>query len=280
MESYQVNKISKDEFGRVHGVFAYNKPAGVSSHDIVYKFRKHFETKKVGHAGTLDPFADGLLILLVGKATKLSDKFLNTDKEYKARILFGLETNSGDPEGDIVESYGKTFKLSKDEVESVLKQFTPTYNQSIPLFSSVKVGGKKLRELARSHNSFKLEKRENGTFAIFFNVKGEAVGNLQLPSKEVNIYKAEVLNQGMLSKTEVLNTFKDVFGHRKETLDETKFILNEYIYVDILISVSKGTYIRQLAIDLGAKLKKPAMLIGLTRTKVGDFSIEDTYSIT
>lgn len=123
MESYQVNQITKDEFGRVSGVFAYNKPAGVSSHDIVYKFRRHFETKKVGHAGTLDPFADGLLIVLVGKATKLSDTFLNTDKEYRARILFGIETNSGDPEGDIVETYGKSFELDSSLIQEAISNF-------------------------------------------------------------------------------------------------------------------------------------------------------------
>lgn len=279
MESYQVNKIYTDDFGRVSGVFAYNKPAGVSSHDIVYKFRRHFSTKKVGHAGTLDPFADGVLVVLVGKATKLSDKFLNTDKEYKARILIGLETNSGDPEGEIVDGYGKPFELTKSQIEDALSQFSPSYKQSVPLFSSVKVGGKKLRELARSYSSFKLEQREKSTFAIFYNQNGEAVRNLELPSKEVSIYKFELLEQGTISKDTVVETFKNAFGHRKETLDESKFQLEEYIYIDVLVSVSKGTYIRQLAIDLGVKLKKPAMLIGLTRTKVGDFSIENTYKI-
>lgn len=279
MESYQVNKISRDDFGRVSGVFAFNKPAGVSSHDIVYKFRRHFETKKVGHAGTLDPFADGLLVVLVGKATKLSDTFLNTDKEYRARILFGIETNSGDPEGDIVETYGKPFSLESADIQKATSKFSPSYNQSVPLFSSVKLGGKKLRELARSHHSFKLEKRENGTFAIFYNSKGEAVQNIQLPSKTVNIYKSEVVSTGNYTKAELIDIFRNVFGKRKVELDESEFKLENYQYVDLLVSVSKGTYIRQLAIDIGTELNKPAMLIELTRTKVGDFSLEDTYEI-
>lgn len=279
MESYQVNQITKDEFGRVSGVFAYNKPAGVSSHDIVYKFRRHFETKKVGHAGTLDPFADGLLIVLVGKATKLSDTFLNTDKEYRARILFGIETNSGDPEGDIVETYGKSFELDSSLIQEAISNFSPSYKQSVPLFSSVKLGGKKLRELARSHHSFKLESRDKGAFVIFYNQKGEAVQNIQLPSKMVNIYKADVINSGTYTKSELIDIFKNVFGKRKQELKETEFKLENYQYIDLLVKVSKGTYIRQLAIDIGRQLNKPAMLIELTRTKVGDFSIENTYKI-
>lgn len=276
MKSFQVNKINTDEFGRTHGVFAYNKPVGVSSHDIVYKFRRHFNTKKVGHAGTLDPFASGLLIILVGKATKLSDKFLNNDKEYKARILLGIETTSGDPEGDIVNASKEKVNIDLKDVSAKLQSFLPGYNQTVPLFSSVKVNGKKLRELARQYSKFKFNSNNE---VEFFDINGKSMYKVTLPVKEVKIYNIELMDSGVLSKTQIVNTFNSVFGHKQMQLTEDDFPLNEYNYIDVLVSVSKGTYIRQLAIDIGKSLRIPASLVSLERTKVGDFSIENTYSI-
>ncbi len=279
METNQVNKINTDEFGRTNGVFAYNKPAGVSSHDIVYKFRRHFGTKKVGHAGTLDPFASGLLIILVGKATKLSDTFLNKDKEYKARILLGVETTSGDPEGDIVDAISKPVNLDIDSVKKTLTKFVPEYVQSVPLFSSVKIGGKKLRELARHYASFKQTKKDEQTEVEFFNNEGVSQKKLILPSKLVKIYSLELLATGVVKSEELINIFNNVFGHKQVKLTQDNFSLPEYSYIDIKVSVSKGTYIRQLAIDIGKSLGIPSTLIALERTKVGELSVEDSYPI-
>lgn len=270
MENMEVNTIYTDEFNKVSGIFLYNKPPGVSSHDIVYKFRREFKTKKVGHAGTLDPFADGLLVLLVGKATKLSDKFLNTDKEYRAKILFGIETNSGDPEGEITSFSSSREEISKQNIEQALIEFKNSYTQFVPVFSSVKVGGKKLRELARSHDTFMIEDKR-----VKFYKKDKLVVDIDLPYKEVKILGSTINEIEKISKENLVQLFKSTYGNKKD-VDINK-LLPEYYYADITLTVSKGTYIRQFAIDLGKKLNIPSMLITLTRTKVGEFTLDNTY---
>lgn len=270
MENMEVNTIYTDEFNRVNGIFIYNKPSGVSSHDIVYKFRREFKTKKVGHAGTLDPFADGLLVLLVGKATKLSDKFLNTDKEYRAKILFGIETNSGDPEGEITSFSSSREEISKQNIEQALIEFKNSYTQFVPVFSSVKVGGKKLRELARSHDTFMIEDKR-----VKFYKKDKLVVDIDLPYKEVKILGSTINEIEKISKENLVQLFKTTYGNKKD-VDINK-LLPEYYYADITLTVSKGTYIRQFAIDLGKKLNIPSMLMTLTRTKVGEFTLDNAY---
>lgn len=279
MDKYEINQIYKDEFGRVSGIFAYNKPAGVSSHDIVYKFRKHFETRKVGHAGTLDPFASGLLLILVGKATKLSDSFLNKDKVYKAQILLGLETLSGDPEGKIIDSAKTEIKVNVDSIKDALTEFVPEYIQTVPVFSSVKVDGEKLRELARSFDRFEVIKEGEKSIIQFYK-ENELAKSVELPAKKVSIYKVDFLESGVLSKEQVLENFNNVLNtYKKEPLNADQLHLGTYPYITISAKVSKGTYIRQFAIDLGNKLQIPSTLINLERTQIGDFTISDTYEL-
>mgnify|MGYP005843733395 CR=1 FL=1 len=276
IHDYEVNKIYKDEFGAVSGVFVYNKPVGITSHDAVYKFRKHLGTKKVGHAGTLDPFADGILVILAGKATKLSDKLLNKDKEYIARVLLGVETNSGDPEGDITESINSEIKLDLPEMSKVMERFKSNYIQSVPLFSSVKVKGRKLRELAREYSSFKIESLENKKIVSFYK-DNEIVETIELPSKEVNIYNYEITNSGVILKEDILKAFKKAFS--KKEINPSLLALTQYNYIDIRLHVSKGTYIRQFAVDLGKAIGLPSMLLNLKRTKVGEFSLDNVYDL-
>lgn len=276
MEKYEVNKVNTDEFGRINGVFAYNKPVNTTSHDVVSLFRRHFKTKRVGHAGTLDPFADGLLIVLVGKATKLSDTFLSQDKEYKARILLGVETNSGDPEGEIINQIKYPVDLTEDQIHSTLKSFVGSYMQHVPVFSSVKIKGQKLRELARKYSSFKIDKEKK--IVQFLDKDSKIVKEIELPSKTVNIYSLAIIEIGKIEKSEIESVFKNSYGNKDKSISND-LLLNSYTYVDVVISVSKGTYIRQFAIDVGNKLSCPSMLLNLTRTKIGEFSIENTYSI-
>ncbi len=98
---FPVNNLKRDEFGRPSGIVAVNKPAGVTSHDLVDKLRKQLGTKKVGHAGALDVFADGVMIYLIGKSTKLSDKLMHLDKEYVTTIILGIATDTQDTEGKV-----------------------------------------------------------------------------------------------------------------------------------------------------------------------------------
>src|SRR5690606_2631044 len=136
------------------GILLVNKPVGKTSHDIVYEQRKELQTRKIGHAGALDPYASGLLIILVGKATKLSDSFLNLDKTYEADILFGVETDSGDLEGKVINIKDKISNIKNTDLQIALNKFSPSYMQYVPVYSSVNVDGKKLRKLAREYDSF------------------------------------------------------------------------------------------------------------------------------
>lgn len=277
MDEYKINNVYKDELGNSNGVFLYNKPAGITSHDVVYKFRRHLATKKVGHAGTLDPFATGLLIILVGKATKLSDQFLGLNKEYTARILFGLETNTGDPEGDIVDSIDNNKELTKELLIEAIESFKKLYIQSVPLFSSVKVKGKKLREMARSYHHYKLTKSDDSVVVNFYDDLNNSVKTVNIPSKEVKIFNADVLNADYISKNELINIFNNSYS--KKDVNQELLKLDKYFYLDLKLNVSKGTYIRQFAMDLGKRLGVPAMLIGLTRNSIGEYKLDNVYNV-
>lgn len=125
-----------------------DKPAGITSHDVVDRVRKIFNTRRVGHAGTLDPFATGLLIVGVGAATKDLTALVGLDKTYEATARLGATSSTFDPEGTITESVGIR-EVSLDDVEKTLTHFRGGYEQKAPLHSAKKIGGKKLYELAR-----------------------------------------------------------------------------------------------------------------------------------
>ncbi len=139
------------------GFLLINKPAGPTSHDIVDEIRKITGIKKVGHTGTLDPFAEGLLILLVGReATKKQAEFLKKDKEYIATLKLGFETDTYDRTGNIENTYNGTLP-SQQKIENVLKKFEGEILQIPPIYSAKKIKGKKAYELARKGKQFKLE---------------------------------------------------------------------------------------------------------------------------
>jgi tRNA pseudouridine55 synthase len=130
------------------GVVLLNKPKGKTSFYLVSALRKICNVQKVGHAGTLDPFATGVMILLVGKEfTRLSDRFLLQDKEYEATLKLGIRTDSYDCEGKILQE--SDYIPSLEEIEKVLETFQGDLMQTPPMFSAKKVKGKKLYELAR-----------------------------------------------------------------------------------------------------------------------------------
>jgi tRNA pseudouridine55 synthase len=130
------------------GFLNINKPLGITSHDAVSKVRRVFGIKKVGHAGTLDPLATGVLILCVGKATRLSEYVMHQTKAYLATVKLGITTTTYDAEGDIVDERDAS-AISSSDVESILPQFTGDIQQYPPMYSAIKQGGKKLYELAR-----------------------------------------------------------------------------------------------------------------------------------
>ncbi len=209
--------------GSLFGFLNIYKPKGMTSHDVVSFLRRITKIKQIGHTGTLDPFAEGVLPVCIGKATRLIE-YLEDDKEYLATIQFGTNTSTYDLEGEITEIFEK--KVTKEDVINALKNFEGEISQLPPIYSAIKVNGKKLYEYAR---------------------KGEDV---VISARRVNIHKIEL----------------KIFDEDKQT-------------AQVLISCSKGTYIRSIAYDLGKILGCGAHLIKLIRTRAGKFYVENSLKL-
>ena len=143
-------------------IILVDKPTGISSFGVVARIRRELRDEfghkvKVGHTGTLDPFATGLMILLSGKMTKKSNDFLKLDKIYEADLKLGFASTTGDPEGEITEV--SSFVPELTEIERVLKSFTGEISQTVPKFSAVKINGERAYKLARKGTDFKTPTR-------------------------------------------------------------------------------------------------------------------------
>ena len=154
-------------------IILIDKPADMSSFGVVARVRRVLSQRegkkvKVGHTGTLDPFATGLMIILAGKATKRSNEFLKKDKVYEATIMLGKTSTTGDPEGEITENMVERIP-SREDVECAVQKFTGKIMQKVPAFSAVKINGERAYKLAR---------------------KGQEVAT---PTREVEIYETEIL---------------------------------------------------------------------------------------
>lgn len=129
----------------IHGVIPVDKPAGMTSHDVIYKMRRVLGTKKVGHTGTLDPAVTGVLPIVIGDATKLTEILQERDKRYSATVTLGYTTDTEDATGKTLESEEvKEGSVTKKDVLAVIEQFKGDYSQTVPLYSSVRVNGRKL----------------------------------------------------------------------------------------------------------------------------------------
>lgn len=138
------------------GVLLVHKPAGMTSHDVVNRIRKIFHTKKVGHCGTLDPEATGVLVLCIGKATKALQFLMSETKEYQATLVLGQATDTYDASGQVVDQ--KPFQ-GVSHVDAVLQSFVGSQEQLPPMYSAIKVNGKKLYEYARNHEKVEVQPR-------------------------------------------------------------------------------------------------------------------------
>lgn len=159
---------------QLQDIILIDKPAGLSSFGAVARVRRRLSMEvgkkvKVGHTGTLDPFATGLLILLANKATKLSNQFLKLDKWYEATICLGKTSTTGDPEGEIIVQHVETIPTI-DEVKVAVAKFVGKIMQTVPVFSAVKINGQRAYQLAR---------------------RGEEVS---MPTRQVEIYTIEILS--------------------------------------------------------------------------------------
>lgn len=142
------------------GIIPLFKERGMTSHDCVFKCRGIFQTKKVGHSGTLDPNVDGVLPICIGKATKTVNYLMNSGKVYKGEITLGFSTETEDLDGETIEEKDILKPFEADEIDAVMKQMTGTMIQIPPMFSAVKVNGRRLYDYARKGETVERPERE------------------------------------------------------------------------------------------------------------------------
>ena len=140
-----------------NGILMVNKPSGITSRDVINIVGKTLNTKKVGHTGTLDPMATGVLVLCLGNALKVCELITANDKEYIAKVILGIETETLDTTSPIINT--KKTNITKEEIEKVLNSFKGSYLQEVPKYSAVKINGKKLYEYAREGKEIELPKK-------------------------------------------------------------------------------------------------------------------------
>lgn len=197
----------------INGILLVNKPKGITSRDVVNEVQKILNTK-AGHTGTLDPMAEGVLVLCLGKATKLTEIITSTTKEYEAEVTIGIETDTLDTEGTITKK--DNTKIDKEQIIKVLKKFEKTYNQEVPKYSAVKVNGKKLYEYAR---------------------KNEEV---ILPKKEITVYKQNLLNYDENKFT--FNTLVSKGTYIRSLIRDMCYSLNTVGTMSKLIRTKQGKF--------------------------------------
>lgn len=150
----------------VNGIIIINKPKGYTSHDVVAKVKKILNVKKVGHTGTLDPNATGVLPLLLNQGTKLSKYLIEHDKEYEVTLKLGLQTDTADGEGKILKEEQVYWNEINSKLEDVLNSFIGKQKQIPPMYSAIKIKGKKLYEYARNGQTVEIEPREIEIYEI------------------------------------------------------------------------------------------------------------------
>jgi len=161
------------------GLLLVDKPTGMTSHDVVAIVRKRFQIKKVGHCGTLDPMATGLLMLVLGKATKVQDLLMSEDKYYSGTLTLGQATSTQDAEGEVIAEQDVP-AFSEEEIRKAFDEFLGDFYQTPPMVSAVKVGGVPLYKLARQGKEVKREPR-------FVHVYDYQLNNIELPKIDFEI---------------------------------------------------------------------------------------------
>ena len=224
----------------VSGLLIVDKPQGITSHDVVSRSRRLAHTRRVGHAGTLDPMATGVLVLGINKATRLLTWITDHSKRYEAQVRFGVETTTEDAEGEVTSTKGCE-GLDNEEIEAVLSRFRGTISQVPSAVSAIKVNGKRAYARVRAGEDVKLEPRE----------------------VEISLLEA----QGQPR------------SHRVEYALEGKSTQVNCVDLNVVVECSAGTYIRALARDLGNALGCGAHLTSLRRTRVGEFSIDSAHTL-
>jgi len=216
--------VSKQDIQSLSGILIIDKPEGFTSFDVCAKLRRIASQRRIGHTGTLDPMATGVMVILLGSATRAGDLMPVHDKRYVAGFRLGMTTDTLDITGE-VRTQCETH-ISRDELENVLGSFRGTIDQLPPMYSAVHSDGRRLYELAREGKEVERE------------------------SREVTVHLLELLD------------YDEATG--EGTLD---------------VSCSKGTYIRSLINDIGAKLGCGGVMTALRRTEACGFTLDDAITI-
>ncbi|QAY62280.1 tRNA pseudouridine(55) synthase TruB [Xylanimonas allomyrinae] len=225
------------------GFVVVDKPAGWTSHDVVGRVRRLAGTRKVGHAGTLDPMATGVLVVGVGRATRLLTYVVGADKAYEATIRLGVGTTTDDAEGEVVAAPGFAGAADSPQVKAAVAELTGDILQVPSTVSAIKVGGKRAYALARAGEEVELRSRPVtvGEFAVRAARHGVASG-------------VQTGGQGPGDEVPVLD-------------------------LDVAVTVSSGTYVRALARDLGVALGTAGHLTALRRTRVGGHTLDQARTL-
>lgn len=223
----------------MNGAFIIDKPAGLTSHDVIGRVRKIIGDRRAGHTGTLDPFATGVLVVLVGRATRLAQFLSGAEKEYEAVIRLGYATNTGDVTGERIQNdftteAHRTTEFHGEEIDAAFQSLRGEIEQTPPMYSAKKIGGRKLYEFAR---------------------RGDEIERTPIQVL-VSEFEAIAKDGCLLKKND----------------DDTHDL-------HVRVVCSAGTYVRTLAEDFGKRLGVGAHLAELRRTRAGRFTIEEAMTL-
>lgn len=229
----------------MNGILLINKKPGITSRDVVNEAIKKLSTKKIGHTGTLDPLATGVMVLCVGSATKLVDLLTSDDKEYIAEVTLGIQTDTLDITGNIIKK--EDVILTRNDVYTVLESFLGSYNQEVPIYSAVKIHGKKLYEYARNNEKVELPKRE-------VIIKSIELLNFISTEKEIKFSFKCLVSKGtyirslirdICKKLKVIGTMSNLVRTKQgkfkleDCLDIEKITSNNIIKIEDLLDIPK-----------------------------------------
>jgi tRNA pseudouridine55 synthase len=236
------------------GLLIVDKPAGPTSHDVVSRIRRALRERRIGHTGTLDPAATGVLLLVVGRATRLA-KFLSaSDKSYEAVVRLGFSTDTADADGEPIGSVWQGLLPPPDAIDGALDAFRGTFPQQPPAFSAKKIDGKRSYKLARAR------------------AREAADARLKPLSHELPTLPAPPALPDPRDPP-ALPALASVTAHRLE------IVSIEADCVTLIVDCSAGFYVRSLAHDLGQRLGTGAHLAALRRTRIGDFTVDQAVNL-
>lgn len=223
----------REELDDINGIIVVDKAKGMTSYDVIRLVRSRFKIKKIGHAGTLDPLATGVLVLLLGKATKLADKFINDNKEYSATMKLGERRDSCDSDGKVVDK--KEVNVTEEEIHHSVESFKGEIDQITPMFSARKYRGERLYKLARKGININRE-------PVKVNIEKIEIKNVNLPyvSFDVSCSKGTYIRQ-LVDDIGVSLNCGAYLSELRRTRSGSNTI-NKAVTVDAISSMDKNSF--------------------------------------